>query len=188
MVLIGNTGVGKTCMTQWLHRNNYCGMVSLKETGCGRWVQALEHPIVIVDNPRNHWLTSDRMTVLNLLAGTPFPVKVHSTTHSNLEPTHALILCNTLPQDFVTELQARTDVVEIKKYDIQMTACNHTIVWDYLSTLGVYLEDDMVPCMCTMWKGKPCRFREKTAKYEYVTINLNIPNIIIYNVTYHSIP
>ena len=167
MILIGETGVGKTWITQWLHCNTYCGMVSLKETGCGRWVQALEHPIVIMDDPRNHWLTSDRMTVLNLLVGTPFPVKVHSTTHSNLEPTHALILCNTLPQDFVSELHARTDVVEIKKYDdIQMAKYNHTIVWDYLSMLRTYLDDDMVPCMCTMWKEKPCRFRKKKEQYK----------------------
>ena len=55
-----------------------------EKTGCDRWVQALEHPIFIVDDLRNRWLTTDHMTVLNLLAGTLFPVKVHSTTHSNL--------------------------------------------------------------------------------------------------------
>ena len=129
-------------------------------------MQALEHPIVIVDDPRNHWLTTDHMTVLNLLAGTPSTVKVHSTTQSNLEPTHAIILCNTLPQDFVSELQARTDVVEIKKYDdIMMTEYNHTIVWDYLKELGRYLEDDMVLCVCIMWKDELCRFRKRTEQY-----------------------
>ena len=129
-------------------------------------MQALEHPIVIVDDPSNRWLTNDHMTVLNLLAGTPFTVKVHSTKQSNLEPTHAIILCNTLPQDFVSELQARTDVVEIKKYDdIMMTEYNHTIVWDYLKELGRYLEDDMVLCVCIMWKDEPCRFRKRTEQY-----------------------
>ena len=129
-------------------------------------MQALEHPIVIVDDPSNRWLTTDHMTVLNLLAGTPFTVKVHSTKQSNLEPTHAIILCNTLPQDFVSELQARTDVVEIKKYDdIMMTEYNHTIVWDYLKELGRYLEDDMVLCVFIMWKDEPCRFRKRTEQY-----------------------
>ena len=61
MVLIGETGVGKMWMTEWLHRNTYCGMVSLKETGCGRWVQALEHPIIIMDDPRSRWLITDHM-------------------------------------------------------------------------------------------------------------------------------
>ena len=129
-------------------------------------MQALEHPIVIVDDPRNRWLTTDCMTVLNLLAGTPFPVKVHSTTQSNLEPTHAIILCNTLPQDFVSELQARTDEFKIKKYDdMMMTEYNHTIVWDYLKKLGRYLEDDIVPCMCIMWKDEPYRFRKRKEEY-----------------------
>ena len=119
-------------MTEWLHRNTYCGMVSLKETGCGRWVQALEHPIIIMDYPRSRWLITDHMTVLNRLAGAPFPVKVHSTSHSNSEPTRAVVLCNTLPDDYVAELQVWTAVVEIKKYDVHMTVYNHTIVWDYL--------------------------------------------------------
>ena len=36
MILIFETGVGKTWMTQRLDRNTYCCMVSLKETGFGR--------------------------------------------------------------------------------------------------------------------------------------------------------
>ena len=65
------------------------------------------------------------MTVLNLLAGILLPVKVHSTSHSTTEPTHALILCNTLPDDYVVELESRTDVVNIQKYDRRFTIISH---------------------------------------------------------------
>ena len=83
----------------------------------------------------------------------------------------------------MSELQPRTDVVEIKKYDdIMMTEYNHTIVWDYLKKLGRYLEDDMVPCMCIMWKDELCRFRKRMNSIYYVMIFVSIQNILMYDV------
>ena len=178
MVLMGATGVGKTWTSWWLHRNTYACMVSLKETGCERLVQALEHPLVIVDDPRSRWPTTDRMTVLNLLAGTPFPVKVYSTSHSNTEPTHALILCNTLPDDYIAQLRARTDVVNKKKYDaINIEEYNHSLVWNSLKDLEPVIEKERIPCICKIWNKEPYHYRDVNVDYVLCKNYLSIHEI-----------
>ena len=45
---MGGTGVGKMWITQWLYPSGYTRMASVKEIGCGRQIQALEHPIGIM--------------------------------------------------------------------------------------------------------------------------------------------
>lgn len=69
-MFLGQPGIGKSWVTALLGDEGTCGYCSVKETGVGWWIQVLDHDIVVIDDPQDHWLQTDRQTVLNLLAGT----------------------------------------------------------------------------------------------------------------------
>ena len=105
IVLWGATGTGKTWCVSFTNHKRMAGFCSFKETV---FSDCISHNIIVVDDPHDHWLRNDRPTVLNLLAGNPFTVKVHSTTR------HVIITCNRLPLDNCAELSRRLELFYIK--------------------------------------------------------------------------
>lgn len=170
MVMIGQPGVGKSWCTAFIGHDGKCGYCSVKETGVGRWTQVLDHDIIIIDDPHDHWLRSDRQTVLNLLSGTSFPVKVHSTTKHVKYPRHVIILCNRRPVDMTPELADRLSFVNIGMYRREATAnvlprYSYAHVWNYLYKFShTILTSNRVPCICMLWNSHPCHSRSRNDK------------------------
>lgn len=135
--LLGEPGIGKSWCTSFFNHQGYAGICSVKETGVGRWTQVLDHNLIIIDDPHDYWLRSDRQTVLNLFGGTSFSVKIHSTTRSVKHPRHVIILCNRMPLDQTPELSDRLDIVKLGSYrrgaEASLPRYNYAKVWNYLT-------------------------------------------------------
>ena len=164
LVLWGSTGTGKTWATSFVNHNRMAGYCSFRETGVGRFADTISHNIIVVDDPHDHWLRNDRPTVLNLLAGNPFTVKVHSTTRNVRSAKHVIITCNRLPLDNCAELSRRMDLCHIKKYlrheNDTLPLYNISLVCEYLKTHRQSILADEVPCICGIWNSTPCHVRK----------------------------
>ena len=144
------------------------GFCSFKETGVGRFSDCISHNIIVVDDPHDHWLRNNRPTVLNLLAGNPFTVKVHSTTRNVRSARHVIITCNRLPLDNCAELSWRLELFHIKKYlrseSGSLPLYNYGTVCKYLQRYKGSILQGNVPCICGIWKGHPCHYRKPGEK------------------------
>lgn len=149
---------------------------SFKEKGVGRFTDCISHSIIVVDDPHDHWLRNDKPTVLNLLAGTPFTVEVHSTTRNVHSAKHVIITCNRMPLDNCAELSRRMDLCHIKKYLRDETDTlpyyNYGLVVQYFKKYHNTILQDQVPCICGMWNTSPCHYRgpQDRATKKYIIV------------------
>lgn len=172
VMLLGRHGVGKTWLCAWLHHNQRAGMINLSDHGVGRWQQVLEHDVIIIDDPPDNWMKADRTTILHLLAGTPFSIKVHSSTVNSFSPSHVVICCQKWPTDLRAELERRLvpfHIVHVRQGTSDLPVLyNYGMVFKYLDNNRTDISQGIIPCMCgTVRNSSPCYIRNATSEYKY---------------------
>ena len=176
IVACGKSRAGKTWCMSFLEHKAYVGHLNINQRGVGNFDQCLQHDALICNDPKEgKWTQVNRQMVLNLMAGDPFPIKVHSATDNVLVPKHLVVTCNRVPQEFVdptNEIRRRVNMWGAVPYRRGMNisalrnaaalpplpAYNPRVVFEYLEKHHDDLQVNKIPCMCSMWETAPCRF------------------------------
>ena len=150
--LLGPTRCGKSWSLNFLHDLHDTGMINPSEKGVGRNAPLLSSRTVIIDDPNREFFMRDRQSMLGMLAGDPFPVKIHSTTRTRETAVHIVITHNKELVNREPELVSRLRVFDMKtprQFPRRwFTEYNRFRVRDYLTYAAPFLEQMQVPCMC----------------------------------------